>query len=167
MELFEAIKNRRSIRKYKPEPLSKETLQKICEAGNFAATANNKCPWHFTVITDRKRLDALELLTEKPTKNAIFLKQATAAIIVTSQEVKYYLEDGSAATQNMLLAAHGLGVGTCWVAGDKKDYCPDVLAFIGAPAGEKLVSIISCGIPDEKPVKNKPELNEILKWDRF
>jgi len=167
MELFEAISNRRSVRKYKKDFIPKDMLEKIVDAGRWAATARNDCPWHFTVITDKERLKQLELLTEKPTKNAMFLKDAAAAVVVTSKNTKYYLEDGSAATQNILLAAHALGVGTCWIAGDKKDYCPDILAFVSAPPGEKLVSIVSCGIPDEKPVKKKPDLDKVISWDRF
>lgn len=164
MDLFEAIHGRRSVRKYKKEPISKETLEKIAEAGKWAASARAEYPWRFVVITEPERLKSLAAIAGTHGK---FLADAGAAIVVASKDAKYYIEDGAAATQNMLLAAYALGVGTCWVAGDKKDYCPQVLEFVRAPAGYRLVSIISCGIPGEKPVKIKPENRDVIIWDTF
>jgi len=164
MDLFEAIHNRRSIRRYKKDKIKPETLERIVEAGKWAASARAEYPWRFVVVTGADRLKSLAEIAGNYGK---FLADAQAAIIVTSLDSKYYLEDGSAATQNMLLAAYALGVGTCWVAGDKKDYCGKVLEFVEAPAGYKLVSIISCGVADEKPVKNKPENSEVVVWDHF
>ena len=164
MDLFEAIHNRRSIRRYKKDHIKAETLELIVEAGKWAASARGEYPWRFVIINGTDRLKALAEIVGAYGK---FLADAQAAIIVTSLDAKYYLEDGSAATQNMLLAAHALGVGTCWVAGDKKDYCQKVLDFVEAPPGIKLVSIISCGVADEKPVKNKPENGEVVVWDHF
>jgi nitroreductase len=164
MDLFEAIHNRRSVRKYKSDLIPDETLEAIVDAGKYAASARGEYPWRFVIVTEPARLVEL---AEIVGNNGRFLNDATAAIVVTSVDAKYYLEDGSAATQNMLLAAYALGVGTCWIAGDKKDYCAKALRFVNAPAGYKLVSIISCGVPDEKPVKNKPENSEVVVWDHF
>jgi nitroreductase len=165
MEVFEAIKGRRSIRKYKKNmPIDKKILEQIVEAGKYAASARSEYPWKFVVITD---LERIKKLTEIVGSNGKFMSDASAVILVICRDTKYYLEDGSAATQNILLAAYALGVGTCWIAGDKKDYCEKVLEFINAPHGFKLISIISCGIPDEKPVKPKPDLKDIIVWEKF
>lgn len=164
MELFEAIYKRRSIRKYKNEPIKKELLEKAIDAGRWAPSARAEYPWKFIVLTDRKRIDDLQEIVGS---NGAFLKQATAAIIVICKDTRYYLEDGCAATQNILLALYGLGLGACWIAGDKKPYDKKVIEFISAPDNYKLVSIISAGVPDENPAKEKPELLRVLCWDKF
>lgn len=164
MDIFEAIYKRRSIRKYKKEPIEKKLLEKAIDAGRWAPSARSENPWKFIVLTDRKRIDELQNIIGS---NGVFLKQATAAIVVICKDTKYYLEDGCAATQNILLALHALGLGACWIAGDKKPYDMDVLNFIQAPPNYKLICVISVGIPDEKPEKKKPELNDVLCWDKF
>ncbi len=164
MDLFEAIYNRRSIRKYKDEPINKKLLEKVIDVARWAPSARAENPWKFIVLTDRKRIDDLQQIVGS---NGLFLKDAQSAIIVICKDTKYYLEDGCAATQNILLAIHGFQLGGCWIAGDKKLYDKKVIEFIEAPENYKLVSIISVGIPDEKPQKKKPDLNEVLCWDKF
>ena len=88
-------------------------------------------------------------------------------IAVFCKDCKYFLEDGSAATQNILLAAHGLGIGSCWIAGDKKDYAPEVADILGVPAGFRLISLVALGYPAEQPQKAKRPLSEVLHWERF
>ncbi len=163
MEFFEVLKNRRSVRKYKKEKIDRKTLEEIAEAGKWAASARAEYPWSFIIIDDAQRLKDLAGIIGN---NGRFIADAAAAIVVVSKDAKYYIEDGSAATQNILNAAHALGVGTCWVAGDKKDYVADVLKFVNAPSEYKLICTISCGIPDEKPVKNKPNNGDVIRWDK-
>jgi nitroreductase len=82
----------------------------------------------------------------------------------------YFLEDGSAATCNILLAATALGIGSCWIAGDKKPYCQQVNALLGATANMKLISMIALGYPQEEDafkVAQKRELKELLHWEKF
>ncbi len=165
METFNAIKGRRSIRKYKKGAvIDKKTLEEIVETGKYAPSARAEYPWQFIIITEPDRIKELTKIVGQYGK---FMVNAAASIVVTSKDAKYYLEDGSAATQNILLAAYAKGIGTCWIAGDKKDYCPKVMEFINAPAGYKLVSIISVGVPDEKPKKLKPNNSEIIHWEKF
>jgi len=164
MDFFEVIKGRRSIRKYKDEKIDKKVLEEIVDAAKYAASARSEYPWSFVVITEKERVKELTGIIGS---NGKFMAGAAAAIVVISKDAKYFLEDGSAATQNLLNAAYAKGIGTCWIAGDKKDYCEKVLEFTGAPAGYKLVSLISAGIPDEKPVKNKPDISEILSWEKY
>lgn len=165
MDVFEVIKERRSIRKYKKDiSIDKKILEEIVDAGKYAASARSEYPWKFVVLVSRERIKEL---TEIVGSNGKFMVDASAVIVVTCKDTKYYIEDGSAATQNILLAAYAKGIGTCWIAGDKKDYCGKVLEFVNAPQGHKLVSIISCGLPDEKPVKQKPDLKDIMVWEKF
>jgi nitroreductase len=88
--------------------------------------------------------------------------------VVFCKETKYYLEDGSAATENILLAAADLGLGACWVAGDKKPYADDVARLLKAPAGTRLISILPIGWPasEARQAKNRP-LKEVIHWERF
>jgi len=164
LELFDAIYGRRSIRKYRNEPVKRELLEKAIDAGRWAPSARSENPWKFVVLTDRERINKLQEIVGS---NGSFLKQATAAIVVICKDTKYYLEDGCAATQNILLALYSLGIGSCWIAGDKKPYDKDVLNFIKAPDNYKLICIISAGIPDENPKKEKTKLKDVLCWEEF
>ncbi len=164
METFESIAQRASVREYLDKLVPKEMLEKLVDAGRRAPSARAVEPWEFVVITERKTLDQLASFIS----TGLFLKQATACIIVFCQETKYYLEDGSAATENILLAATDLGLGTCWIAGDKKEYCDEVLRMFGAPVGQKLVSLISIGWPAKAPRQHKKrKLAEVLHWEKF
>ncbi len=170
MEFFECIKMRRSIRQYSDRSLFMDDIEKIVDAGRLAATARNEQPWEFIVITNRDRLLELGAIVSP---NGALVKGAAAAIVVLCRDTKYYLEDGSAATENMLLAATALGIGSCWIAGDKKDYCQKVLEFCSVPPGlsMKLVSIVALGYPEDASAfdteKPKRRLDEVLHIDRF
>ena len=89
-------------------------------------------------------------------------------VIRYSQNTKYYIEDCSAATQNMLLAIEAMGLGGCWVAGDKKDYIEKVRKIFNVPEGYKLVSMISVGYPKKlQGPKNKKDLKKVLHWEKW
>ncbi len=164
METLQAIKLRRSVRKFTPNPIPKETILKLLDAARFAPTARNVQPWEFIVVTDAKIRVRMSSFIE----NGPFIKDAPACILIISKDTKYYLEDGCAATVNILLAAADLGLGACWVAGDKKDYCQEVLGLFNVPSGYKLVSIVALGFTAEKPGNvAKKEVNEIVHWEEF
>ena len=148
MDALEALKNRRSIRKYKPEPVPKELVEQAVDCARLAPTANNVQPWEFVVVTDAARRKAIAGLTDW----GKFIADAPVCVAVLCKDTKYYLEDGCAALENLMLAAHALGLGTCWIAGDKKDYADKVRGMLGAPAGYKLVGLVSLGYPAEQPV---------------
>lgn len=164
MDFFETVKKRVSTRQYSPKPITEDILAKIVDAGRLAPTARCVQPWKFIVVTDEKDLTWLS----EAAVNGKFLKEAKAAIITFCEDTKYYLEDGCAATENMLLGATALGLGSCWVAGDKKDYAPQVCNRFGAPANCKLISIISLGYPlSETQPKDRKALPEVLRKERF
>ena len=166
MEVLELLKKRRSIREYSNELIPADALEKIIEAAGFAPTARNVQPWEFVVITQVPALKKLSELAD----NGRFLAQAKACIAVFCSDTKYYLEDGCAATCNILLAATSLGIGSCWVAGDKKPYCAEVAKLLNAPAAYKLVSLVALGYPKSKDsfyTAEKRALKEILHWEKF
>jgi nitroreductase len=163
MDAIEALKTRRCVRSFKPDPLQKETLEDIIDCGRLAATARNEQPWEFVVVTD----PAMRKQIADATDFGKFIANAPACIAVLCEDGKYYLEDGSAATQNILVAARAHGLGGCWVAGDKKAYAPRICAMLGAPESCKLVSLIALGHPAEFPNIGKRTLDEVLHWEKF
>ncbi|MFH0881072.1 MAG: nitroreductase family protein [Lentisphaerota bacterium] len=164
METLKAISARRSIRAFEKRPIVRDVLERIVDAGRLAATARNEQPWEFVVVTEPATLHAIGGLAD----HGKFVADASACIAVLCKDSKYYLEDGSAATQNLLVAAADLGVATCWVAGDKKAYGSDVLKLLGAPAEFKLVSLVAMGYAARTDYKvPKRELASVLHWERF
>lgn len=143
MDGFELLCTRRSIRSYSNEVIPDDIITEIVKAGKLAATANNVQPWDIIVIKNREIKDKIAEITDY----GKFIKKAPLCIIVFSEDTKYYLEDGCAATQNILLAARYFGIGTCWVAGDKKIYADKIRDLCGLKPGTKLISIIPMGYP--------------------
>lgn len=166
MEIIEAIKTRRSIREYKDKSILKKVLQNLVDVARFAPTARNVQPWEFIVVTKADTLKQLGDIIE----TARFIAKGKACIAVFCSDTKYYLEDGCAATQNILLAATALGIGSCWVAGDKKPYCSQVSRLLNAPALFKLVSLIALGYPESEKafrITEKRNLSEVIHWEKF
>ena len=164
MDTLDAIRSRRSIRRFERREVPGELLEQLVDAGRLAPTANNLQPWEFVVVTD----DAVRKRIAATTDHGKFIADATAVIAVFCKETKYYLEDGCGATTNILLAATELGLGACWVAGDKKAYCQDVMDILNVPAGYKLVSLIAVGYPSgPAPKVAKRAFPELLHYDRF
>lgn len=163
METFEAIAARRSVRKFKPDPVSRELIEQMIDAGRLAPTAHNDQSWEFIVVTDAERRRKLADLADY----GKFIADAPVCIVVLSAPTRYYLEDGCAATTNILLAAAALKLGACWVAGDKKTYAPQVVALCEAPEDMKLISLVALGYPDEAPTPRKRGLSEVLHWENY
>jgi len=164
MEFFETIKNRKSVREYSGKEVDKALIEKIVDAGRLAATARNEQPWEFVVTSDKNALEKICGMCP----NGPFIKDASHLVVVFSKGTKYYIEDCSAATENMLLAIEALGLGGCWVAGDKKDYAEDIRKMFDAPDGYKLVSMITVGYPkkEERP-HMKRNLKDVLRWEKY
>jgi nitroreductase len=164
MDAIETLKTRRSIRAYTADPVAREVIEDIVDCGRMAATGSNVQPWEFVVVTDRNLLRRFAELADY----GKFLSQAAACILVLCKDTRYYLEDGSTASENMLLAARAHNLGSCWVAGDKKPYADTIRQEIGAPSAYKLVSLVAIGHPTESPRKlERRPLSEVLHWEQF
>ncbi|MHA1210971.1 MAG: nitroreductase family protein [Candidatus Heimdallarchaeota archaeon] len=116
MDVMEAIMTRRSIRKFKKDPVPKELVDKMLKAAMQAPSAGNRQPWHYVVITDREKLDKVPEFHDY----SKMIKEAPLAILVCAKVTHdkycdYWVQDCSAATENLLLAAHGLGLGAVWL----------------------------------------------------
>jgi len=163
MDAIEVLKTRRSVRAYRGEPVPRTIIEDVIDCGRLAATAINIQPWEFVVVTNRDLLRSIAQTTD----HGKFISQAPACVVVLCGDTKYYLEDGSAATENILLAARAHGLGSCWVAGDKKAYASDLCRLVGAPRGHKLVSLIPMGYPAETPELTKRPLADVLHWEKY
>jgi nitroreductase len=165
MNAIEVLKARRSIRHYLSKTVEKEKIEIIIDCARLAPTAINIQPWEFIVLTDNK----IKKAVAEATDHGKFIQDAPVAIIVICKNVKYFLEDGCAATTNILNAAYALGLGACWIAGDKKPYANKILELIQAPKEYQLVSLISLGYPLKATLDNqmKRPLNEVIHWETF
>ncbi|MDD5070266.1 MAG: nitroreductase family protein [Candidatus Omnitrophica bacterium] len=162
MDFFDVIKKRVSVREFLDKPVSRNDINRIIDAGRLAATARNEQPWRFVGIVDKSKVSALGRIVSP---NGAFMVSAPAAIVVLSVETKYYLEDCSAATENILLAARALGIGSCWIAGDKKEYADKVVEFVGGGRDQRLVSVIAIGYPAKpETVRDKKPFDDLLRW---
>lgn len=166
MDAIEAIKIRRSIRAYKDKPIAKDILEKIIDAARFAPTARGAEPWEFIIVSQAVILKKIADLAE----NGRFISKAASCIAVFCKDTKYYLEDGCAATENILIAGSSLGIASCWVAGDKKPYCSQISKLLNVPVSFHLVSLIALGYPESEEdfrlaKKRRPE--DVTHWEEF
>ena len=150
----EIIKNRRSIRAYQSgKPVAKEQINQLLEAAMLAPSACNSRPWEFVAITKREVLD--EIARIHP--NAKMCETATAAIVVVAipqdgRPEGYFPQDCGAATQNILLEAASMGLGTCWCGVYPRVERMASLAKLLNITGSKIpFNVIAIGTPDENP----------------
>lgn len=171
METIEAILKRKSIRKYSDKEISQQDLETILRAGMAGPSAVNVRPWHFYVIRDK------ELLSKVADGNgnaAKMLKNANVGIVVCgdtdlafSKAPEYWVIDGAIATQNMILAAYDLGIGSVWLGTwPQSEKVENQKAILNMPANHIPHSIVAFGYPEsqeefEAEGKGKLELNKV------
>jgi len=164
MDAIHCLKTRRSVRAYDPKvPVPRETIEDIVDCGRLAASAINIQPWVFIAVEDASIRRQLAAITDY----GKFIAEAPWCIAVFCRAVKYYLEDGSAATQNLLNAAAAHGLGSCWIAGDKKRYTGEIGELLGVPPDFKLVSLVAVGQAAAIPTPEKRPLPDVLRWNRY
>ena len=161
MDALEAIRKRRSVRKYTGEPIPHQDLETIVDAGRLAATGSNKQPWDFIVVTDRAMIERLKVASA-------WMEQAGAIVaVVLDPASRWWLEDGSAAIENMLLAATALGYGSCWLEGYTLPREQEFKQLLGIPADRRLLSLVPIGVPVEWPTRDKKPLEQVIHWEKY
>lgn len=166
--VIEAIATRRSIRKFTEETVSKETIELLLSAAMNAPSACNQQIWYFIVVTDREKLEKLSQFHG----GVHFVKNAPAAIIICGEPdaavLDYYWEDDcAAATQNLLLAAHSLGLGTTWTGINRQDEgaVDFYRQIIGLENQYIPYAMIPVGYPaEQRPANNKYDEKKVL-WN--
>ena len=167
MELDEAIRGRRSVRHYTKEDVADELLKEIIEAGTWAPSASNKQLWYFIIVDDD---DSKKTLFELGATHVLLSPVSIFVLYGDARpDLKYPddVESASACIQNMLLKAHDLGLGTCWI---NHLPSPDKLKdFFNVPGHFKVIAQINIGypgkVPDSKP--RKKILEEIVCYNEF
>ncbi len=161
--VVENIMTRTSIRQFTGQPVGKDTLETLVKAGMAAPTAVNAQPWAFVVVTDRAVLDSLDAV--HPYSH---LKKAGAAIVVCGDMEKalegdnraYWIQDCSAATENILLAAHAYDLGAVWCGVyPNPERIPGVKQVLGLPDSIIPLNIVTIGHPEN------PDHQPKDKWD--
>lgn len=161
------------MRSFKDEPVSDETIEKILKAATWAPSAGNRQAWEFVVVKDQKT-------KEKLVRGALgqaFIAAAPVVIVVGANRRRsaqrygdrgrtlYCLLDAAVATQNLLLAAYGLGLGTCWIGAFKDDVVADIVGF---PSYIRPVAIVPLGKPAREPsAPSRYPLQEVVHDTRF
>ena len=161
MDALEAIRKRRSVRQYTGDPIPREDLEKIVDAGRLAATGSNQQPWDFVVVTDREMIDQLKVA-------AGWMDKAGAIVaVVMDPSSRWWLEDGAAAVENMLIASTALGYGSCWLEGYTLPREEEFKTLLGIPEKKRLLTLVPIGVPAEWPTREKKALEEVLHWERY
>ncbi|MDR2966901.1 MAG: nitroreductase family protein [Methanobacteriaceae archaeon] len=180
-DIFNVIHNRRSVREYTGEQLKDEEIEKILNAGIMAPTAKAEEPWYFTVIQNKELLKkinetSLELMKNSGDKllesiansRRNILHNAPTVIVVSGYEKASHMEaDCSAAIENMLLAAEGLNIGSCWI-GLIASYFKDEknVASLKIPKGYVPLYGISFGYKANDNQENPKRNNDVVNWIR-
>lgn len=161
ISLLEVIFNRRSIRRYRSEPVPDDVLRNILEAGRLAPSANNAQPWHFIVVKNPKIKE--KLARERWNR---FIRDSAFTVVGRGYlNDKWSTVDVAIALENMVIAAEAQGVGSCWIGDFKEREVKDIL---GIPDSLKVVALVSFGYPAEKPSPHgKKSIEEIVHYNRF
>jgi len=191
MDVFEAIKNRRSIRRYKPDPVDDKAIEAILEAGRWAPSwANTQC-WRFMVVRDPetkakvvaslKGIRRQDKMSDNPATTACNTVPVIIAVCAKTGRSGYghgdedgkavtdkgdwFMFDTALAVQNMVLAAHALGLGTVIIGAFD---APQVEKALGVPDGYRVVALFPVGVPDQEgKTPPRKELSEITYKDKW
>lgn len=166
LEFLGLVKKRRSIRKYKPDPIPKEKLDYVLEATRMAPSWGNRQCWRFVVVADpakRKAIAARDWIAGAP---AIVVGCADPNMSGNRFDQPYYMLDVGIAMEHLILAAAEVGLGTCWI-GDQFDE-DTVKQVLDIPQGIRVVALTPLGYPDEAPAaKDRKGIGEIVKHDKW
>ncbi len=173
MDVFEAVKNRRSIRAFKRRAVPEGIVEKLIDAARHAPSAGNIQPWEFVIVREPQVKHELSIAA----LNQALIEEAPVVIAVCADEARssqgygsrganlYCIQDTAAATQNMLLAAHALGLGACWIGAFQEEIVRKVL---NTPVHVRPVAIIPVGYPAESPTPRRRRLvSEIVHRETF
>lgn len=182
-EILNVIKTRRSIRRFLPEQIKDEEIQTIIEAAIHAPSGHNEQPWHFTVIQNKELIDHFsnvikKLMAESEVewiasmgrneKLHIFYNAPTVIVVSGRKNAYSALIDCSAATQNMLLAAHSIGLGSCWIGLIRFLFkIEEEVRKLALPEGYEPFFAVALGYPDPtkqpRPIERKRDVVNYIK----
>lgn len=168
---IENIMTRTSIRKFKDQPVEQEKVDIMLKAAMAAPTAVNLQPWHFIVITDKQTIGLLS--GQQPTNAPLLIAVCGDTDKTSMPDGKgklpdFWVEDVSAATQNLLLAAHALGLGAVWTgAYPAMDRVADIANVLNCPQNIIPLAVVRIGYPDESPAPKDKFKEENVSYNKF
>ncbi|MEM3407738.1 MAG: nitroreductase family protein [Nitrososphaerota archaeon] len=173
MDVFEAIKSRRSIRAFQEKEIPEEFIEKILDSARWAPSAGNTQPWEFIIVKDKE----LKMKLAEAAYGQYFIVEAPLVIVVCTNirksssrygsrgETLYSIQDAAAATQNILLSIHALGLGACWIGAFSEE---KVSLILNIPKYVRPVAILPIGYPAEKPSPpSKRRIDEITFFEKY
>lgn len=165
-DVLKAIRDRRTVRRFKPNPVDEARLQMILEAGRWAPSFSNLQPWRFIVIRDL----GLKIALDKAARESVLhlgINEAPVVILVCVDrriDPLHAIEAGAAATQNMTLAAHSLGLGAGWIGIWGTETETSIQKLLKLPETVRVVSLLPIGIPDESPEGRRKPLEQSIQF---
>lgn len=168
--LLSLFRERRSVRRYRPDPVPDEMVQKLLEAGRWAPSANNLQPWRFIVIRDQMMRQQVATYASYAGRRPARLDEAPLLIVMcgvtTDRLYREFLNgDVGMAGLQIMLQAKAMGLGTCWVGGLERKAIAGLLRI---PSYLEIVSLIAVGFPDEEPEPTpRKSLDEIISYEVY
>jgi nitroreductase len=169
--VLRAIKKRRSVKRFETTLIAEKKIQAILEAGGWAPSWLNKQPWRFILIRDQSIKERIsEFVPTIFNKGVLDAPICIAVCVDPGEDPYHYIEDGAAATQNMALAAHSLGLGSIWIGvfdlkGEKNSAEEKIKEILEVPKNWRLISIMPIGVPKFVPEKSREKLSQIVYRD--
>jgi len=164
------LKGRRSIRRYRPDPVPDEMVEQLLEAGRWAPSASNRQPWHFIVVRDQAILREVAQHAAYYFIRWAHVEEAPLLIVLCGEARnriyrQFLHEDVGLAGSHIMLQAHALGLGTCWIGGLDRKAIADILKV---PDHVEIIGLLTVGFPaeDPEPPERKP-LAEVVHYDIF
>ncbi|MGB9885443.1 MAG: nitroreductase family protein [Moorellales bacterium] len=173
MDLMAVIARRRSIRRFRPDPVETEKLEAVLEAARLAPSWKNGQCWRFVVVADENTRRELAEAVPAHNPGRASLLQAPVAVVVgvdpaESEEWEgrpYHFVDGAIALEHLVLAAASLGLGTCWLGMINET---KVRSVLGIPPEIRVLAMTPLGYPDEDPrPRRRKSREEIVYYDRW
>jgi len=171
MKVLDVIQKRRSVRKYKENPISEKALMRVLEAARLAPSGKNFQPWKFIIVKDK----ALKEKLAQASAGQFFMAEAPIIIVGCGfpdncyahmgRYMKSWSVDVTIALEHLILQAQEEGLGTCWIGSFEEE---EVKAILNIPENVKVLALTPLGYPDEIPrFRGRKSLDEIISYDRF
>ena len=171
MKVLDVIQTRRSVRKYKEDPIPEKALMRVLEAARLAPSGSNMQPWKFIIVKDK----ALKEKLAQASAGQFFMAEAPVIIVGCGfpdncyarmgRYMKSWSVDVTIALEHLILQAQEEGLGTCWIGSFEEE---EVKAILNIPENVKVLALTPLGYPDEIPrFRGRKSLDEIISYDRY
>jgi nitroreductase len=171
MSILNVIKQRRSVRRYKADPIPDDVLRRVLEAARFSPSGKNLQPWKFILVQD----ESLKQRLVDASVRQSFIAEAPVVVVACGfpdrcysrmgNYMKSWAVDVAIAFEHMVLQAQEEGLGTCWIGAFEEK---DVKSLLNVPDGVRVLALTPLGYPDENPVsRGRKSLEDIVSYDSY